>query len=318
MNLNFVKYNKVFFLLSIILVLFSLFIIFYLKPQFGIDFKGGSQFEIVVLTPEVSKEEITQILMAPEFDLFQLGTILVREIDNQKFLIRTRKISPTIHAQVIQEMRNQEIFIEDRGLTTISPIIGREMKQNSIIVIIVALLAMGTYIALAFYKLRKPIKNWKYAIITLFTLLHDITLTLAIVVILNYFYGLEITIPIIVAFLTILGYSINDTVVVFDRIRENLLKGEASIESKKQLKEGLKDKDRFNILVNKSLNQVFNRSLATSITTLLVLFVLFFLGGEIVKNFALVLIIGIILGTYSSFFIASQWLIILARKKEMN
>jgi preprotein translocase subunit SecF len=321
MTIDFVKYKNFFIFFSVISVVISLVLVFYLRPEFGIDLEGGSQFEIQLLTPAASAEEVNQLLTKPEFAGFHLGDILVRQVGNQEFLIRSEKITPTTHIGVIEEIRRQKIngqaiTLEARELVSISPIIGAEMQRDSVIVIIVALLAMLIYITFAFYKLKKPVKNWKYAIITIFTLFHDIVVTLGIIVIINYFYGLEITIPIIVALLTILGYSVNDTVVIFDRIRENLLQVEANIEKKKKGREFLDTESTFPFVVNKSLNQVVARSLATSITTLLVLFALFFLGGEIVRNFALVLIIGIILGTYSSFFIASPWLIVLGGKKK--
>ncbi|MBZ9572888.1 protein translocase subunit SecF, partial [Patescibacteria group bacterium] len=162
------------------------------------------------------------------------------------------------------------------------------------IVISLALTAILLYIAFSFRRISRPVKSYVYGLTSLIALFHDVLIPLGIFAVLGKFYGIEITIPIITAFLTVFGYSINDSVVVFDRVRENLLK----------LKE-----PTFGLTVETSLNQTITRSLNTSLTTLFVLFAIFFFGGETLKYFSFALILGIGLGTYSSLFLATPLLV---------
>jgi preprotein translocase subunit SecF len=156
-----------------------------------------------------------------------------------------------------------------------------------------ALLAITLYIAFAFRKVSRPVASWKYGIASLIALFHDILLPLGVFSVLGYLYNVEITIPIIAALLTVLGFSVHDTIVIFDRIRENIFK---------------RGMGEFEDTVNWSLNQTLGRSLSTVFSTLIVLFSIYFFGGETLKYFALALIIGITSGAYSSIFIAGPLL----------
>ena len=188
----------------------------------------------------------------------------------------------------------------EKRFNSIGPVIGQELKQKTIYAIFIALIVIVSFIAWAFRKVSKPIASWKYGIIAIVALFHDILIVVGVFVFLGRFLNVELNAPFVAALLTILGYSVNDTIVIFDRIRENL-------------KHYTPD---FAETVNKSVNQNLVRSIYTSITTLFVLLTLFFFGGESIKDFVLALIIGIISGTYSSIFLASPMLVTLERFKK--
>ncbi len=287
MNLNFLKYKKIYFIFSGTLILASLvcLIIFGLKP--GIDFTGGSILEIEYIEERPSNQEIKETLS----DL-NLGGVLIQPTGERGIIIKMKDISEDTHQEVIQKLKENK-GLEERRFESIGPVIGQELKQKTKIVIILSLLAIVLYIAWAFRKISRPIPSWQYGIASLVALFHDVLIPIGILSVLGKFYGVQITIPVITALLAVLGYSINNTVVVFDRIRENLLKQTGT----------------YHEIVNKSLNQTLTRSLNTSLTTLFVLVAIFFLGGVTLKYFALALILGIIAGTYSSLFLASPILV---------
>ena len=207
-------------------------------------------------------------------------------------LIRMKDISEETHQTVLQKL-SEDNEIEERRFESIGPVIGQELKEKTKILIVIALFSIVLYIAFAFRRLQRPLKSWQYGLASLLALFHDVLIPIGVFSILGKFYGVQITIPVIAALLTVLGYSINNTVVVFDRIRENLIRTVGG---------------NFTETVNKSLNQTLTRCLNTSLTTLLVLLAIFFFGGVTLKYFALVLIIGITAGTYSSIFLASPLL----------
>lgn len=184
--------------------------------------------------------------------------------------------------------------IEEKRFDSIGPVIGNELKKSAIWAIIIALIAIVLYIGWAFRRVSRPVSSFKYGIIATIALFHDILITLGVFSVLGYLYNVEIGIPFVAALLAILGYSVNDTIVVFDRTRENLIKS------------GIDD---FEEVVNKSVNETLIRSLNTSFTTLLILAVLYLFGGVTIKYFIVALLVGISIGTYSSIFIASPLLV---------
>lgn len=184
--------------------------------------------------------------------------------------------------------------IEEKRFNSIGPVIGSELKKSAVWAIVIALIAIVLYIGFAFRKVSFPVSSFKYGIIATIALFHDVIITLGVFAVLGHFYGIEIGIPFVAAILAILGYSVNDTIVVFDRTRENLLKS------------GIDD---FEKIVNKSVNETLIRSINTSFTTLIVLAVLYLFGGDTIKYFVVALMVGISAGTYSSIFIASPLLV---------
>jgi preprotein translocase subunit SecF len=188
--------------------------------------------------------------------------------------------------------------IEEKRFDSIGPVIGEELKSSAFWAVLIALVAIVLYIGWAFRKVSRPVSSFKYGIVAMIALFHDIIITLGVFSVLGYVYNVEVGIPFVAALLAILGYSVNDTIVVFDRTRENLLKS------------GIDD---FEEVVNKSVNETMIRSLNTSFTTLLILFTLYLFGGATIKYFVVALVVGITAGTYSSIFIASPLLVVWQR-----
>ena len=288
MSIKFLKYSKVYFVFSGILILASAVSLFYFGLKPGIDFTGGSILEVEYGETRPSNQEVRDALAG-----LDLGEFSVQPTDEKGLILRMKEIQEETHQETIARLRGIG-SLEELRFESIGPVIGRELKEKTGMVIVLSLVAILLYIAAAFRKLNFPAKSWQYGLVSLAALLHDALIPLGVFSLLGRFYEIQITIPVVVALLTVLGYSINNTVVVFDRIRENILR-----------KVG---KD-YQETVDASLNQTLARSVNTSLTTLFVLVAIFFFGGETLKYFSLILILGIVAGTYSSLFLASPLLV---------
>jgi preprotein translocase subunit SecF len=287
MNFNFLKYRKIYYLFSGILVIGSLISLFLFGLKPGIDFKGGSILEV-----EFEKRPENPVIQEKLKGL-ELGEIVIQPTNERGVILRMKEIDELKHQEILKNLQDLSQVTELR-FETIGPVVGRELTQKTKTVVVLAILAIVFYIALAFRKAAWLIKSWQYGLASLISIFHDILIPLGVFAWLGKFYNVEINIPFIVALLTIIGYDINDIVVVFDRIRENLLKRVG---------------ENFEETVNKSLNQVFSRSINTVLTTLFPLFAIFFFGGATLKYFSLALIIGLVSGAYSSITIASPLLV---------
>lgn len=296
MNIPFIKYSKLYYLLSIILAVGAVALIIVFGLRFGIDFLGGSILEV-----EFESRPDNPAIQEKLKDL-ELGEIVIQPAGEKGVILRMKEINETSHQNILQKL-GEISNIQERRFESIGPVVGRELRQKTVILIIVSLVALLLYIAISFRKVSKPLSSWQYGIISIVSLIFDVLIPIGVFALLGKFYDTQFNIPIITALLTILGYTINDKVVVFDRVRENLLKSR-----------GLE----FGDLVNKSLNETLWRSLSTGSCTLLVLVFIFLFGGETLKYFSLTLIIGIAAGTYSSLFLASPLLVSwLGRKKRV-
>ncbi len=286
MNIPFIKYRKFYYFFSGVLILGSIFslVVFGLRP--GIDFTGGSILEIEYRAERPSNQEVQGKLA----DL-DLGSIVLQPTGDRALILRMKDIDEETHQAILQRLGQ----VNEQRFESIGPVIGQELKQKTKFFTVLALLAIVLYLTFAFRKVSRPLSSWQYGLITVFVaFFHNLLIPLGIFSILSQIYPIQITIPIVVGLLTVLGYSINDTIVVFDRVRENLLRGR---------------EENFQDTVNSSLNQTLVRSINTSLTALFVLVAIFFFGGETLKYFSLILILGIICGTYSSIFIASPLLV---------
>ena len=293
----FINNRKIFDSFSIILSIAAIISIAVFGLNFGIDFTGGSVLSIQY------KNEV------PDFDVVRavleqcdLGEITLQKSEQTTLILKTKTLDERTHQEVAGRLR--ELAETEPGTETfesIGPVIGQELKAKTKIVIILALIAILIYIAYTFRKISKPVRSYIYGFTSLIALFHDVLIPLGIFALLGRFYNIEINIPLITAFLTVFGYSINDSVVVFDRVRENLLKFRTN---------------DFDQTVEKSLRQSLTRSFNTSITTLVSLFAIFFFGGASLKFFSLALILGIGLGTYSSLCLATPLLTTYLRFKE--
>jgi len=260
--------------------------------KLGIDFTGGGLMEVKFVTERPDVVEVQEKLAELELP----GGLQIQPTGLDKMILRFPTLENTTHNAIKDKLITEygaENVIEER-FEAVGPVIGQELRTKAVYSMIIVLIAIILYIAYAFRHVSRPIRSWKYGIIAIIALLHDILIPLGIFSILGRFAGVEVGLPFVAALLTILGYSVNDTIVVFDRIRENLARsGETNFEE----------------LVNKSVNQTLTRSINTSLTTLIVLLAIFLFGGVTIKFFVLALILGVLSGTYSSIFLASPLLV---------
>jgi len=297
MYFHFIKYQKIFYSLSIILVGLSIVSIFLFGLKLDIDFTGGSSLELNFKNQVPSLEELRKSLGS-----LNLGEISIQTIGDKGIILKMKDIGEETHQEILKILASKEAIEEgSESFQSIGPVIGQELKRKIKIVVFLTLPAILIYVALSFRRISRPVKSYVYGLAGIFALCHDCLIPLGALAILGRFHGVEITIPIVTAFLTVFGYSINDTVVVFDRIRENLLKSKEAT---------------FELSVEKSLNQTFVRSVNTSLTVIFVLFAIFFLGGETLKYFSLTLILGIFFGTYSSIFLATPLVVTFYKFRE--
>lgn len=288
MQINFTKYSKIYYIVSIILIVVSIVSLSMYGLKFGIEFVGGSNMQIEFQDQRPSNETIQNNLKS-----FNLGDIIVQPTGEKGVILQFKGVDEATHQQILAEI-NKTTPATEKSFQYIGASVGQELRNKTQLAIVVALIAITLYIALAFRKVSKPVSSWKYGITSLIALVHDILLPLGVFSILGHLYNVEITIPIIAALLTILGFSVHDTIVIFDRIRENILR---------------RGMGQFEETVNLSLSQTVGRSISTTITLLFVLISIFFFGGETLKYFSLTLIIGITAGAYSSIFLASPMLV---------
>ncbi|HOX60818.1 MAG TPA: protein translocase subunit SecF [Candidatus Magasanikbacteria bacterium] len=288
-----IKYKKYPFIFSGVLTVASIIaiLVFGLRP--GMDFTGGSLIEVSFTGSRPTAAEVRSSL--EEIDL---GTVVAQPVGDQGMIVKTRFISEDEHQLVLVELRKDfakgsEQVLESR-VETIGPAISSNLKDRAVASVIAVSICIVLYIAYTFRKVSRPMKSWQYGVTAIVALLHDILITVGVFAVLGKYMGVEVDVPFVVALLTILGYSINDTIIVFDRIRENLT---------------IEGTDNFSRTVNAGINQTIARSLNTSGTTLLTLFALFIFGGATIKFFSLALIIGVAFGTYSSVFVASALLV---------
>jgi preprotein translocase subunit SecF len=226
-------------------------------------------------------------------------------VDNgdQSFLVVFGSINETVHQQYISELTAQWPSFQELSFQSISSSVGANLRNASIIGIILVLIGISLYIAFAFRKASRPISSWKYGWITLMTLFHDVAIPAGMLAILGHFMNVQLNSDIIVALLVVMGFSVHDTIVVFDRIRENLLNH--------------RGKMPFATIVNDSVNQTLARSINTSLTLILVLLSLYFVGPADLKYFVLTLLVGVTTGIYSSIFIASPALVATSRNESV-
>ena len=283
------KFRKLYFIFSGALIAASIFALAFWGLRLGIDFKGGSLLfgEFSQKTP--SQEEILAI--AKPLDL---GELSVQPSGEREVILRFKEIDEAKHQQLLAGLNKMGGGFQEKSFESIGPSIGRELSANAFKAIALVLVLIVAYIAIAFRKVSRPLASWKYGVAALVALFHDVIIPLGLFAVLGRFYDIEISSGFIAAILTVLGYSVHDSIIVFDRIRENLIKHQGK---------------SFDETIDKSVNQTFTRSLNTSLTVILVLLAIYFLGGESMKYIALVLMVGIGVGTYSSIFIGSTLLV---------
>jgi len=288
MTFNFTKYSKLYYAISGILIIATIVSLGMFGLKFGIEFVGGSNMQVEFQNQRPANETIQSALKS-----FDLGEITVQPTGTNGAILQFKGVDEAKHQQILAGL-NKVAPVTEKSFQYIGPSIGQELRNKTELAIALALLAITLYIAFAFRKVSKPVSSWKYGIASLIALFHDVLIPIGVFSALGHFYNVEITVPIVAALLTILGFSVHDTIVIFDRIRENILR---------------RGMGQFEETVNISLTQTLGRSLSTVITVLFVLISIYFFGGETLKYFSLALIIGITSGAYSSIFIASPLLV---------
>lgn len=306
-----IQNRNIFFWISGVLMLLSVVFLGMWGLRLGIDFTGGTIWEIRI-SSTITPPELRHALEQDGFAVSSLqrtgeGNMLLRmnpmnELEHQRAMDLVRAFEDSRVAAdesaAGQGDTGGSLFQELR-FESIGPSIGTELKRKALMALAVALVAMIVYIAWAFRKVSRPVASWKYGVGATIALFHDVLITIGVFAVLGHFFNIEIDALFVSAILTVLGFSVHDTIVVYDRTRENLLRSTGA--------------ENFEDTVNRSVNETLVRSINTSLTTLLVLVTLYFFGGSTIKNFALALVIGIFIGTYSSIFVASPLLLVWLR-----
>jgi len=286
-----IKYKKLFVSISATLVVLSIASMVIFGLNLGIDFKGGSLLEV-----EYTNARPEQVVVEDSIKKLSIGEMLIQPIGETGYSIKTRDITEKERALIVQSLGDGAV---EKSFTSVGPSVGAELVRKSIISFILVSLGIIFWIAFSFRKVSKPVSSWKYGFIAIVSLIHDILIPVGVFAVISHFSGVEVDTLFVVAILTILGLSVSDTIVVFDRIRENIRVGHYKT---------------FEETVGKSLEQVYTRSIATSSTVIIALLALVFFGPSSTKVFAIMLTAGMFFGTYSSIFLASPLLVMVNKK----
>lgn len=285
----FIKYKNLFIGLSLAAAVASVgaIAIYGLKP--GIEFTGGSVMEIEYKNVRPDNDAIRQKIAGIE-----LKDVSIYANGEKGVTLRLENLDTETHGKLLEKLKETGEF-EEKSFESIGPSVGRELTGKMVLLVLVSLLAMLLYIAVAFRNVPGPVASWQYGVASFLILSHDVLVPLGIFALMGKYQGTQITIPIITALLIVVGYAINNVIVVYDRIRENLLRDH---------------KTDFAEISNRAINQTLTRQINTSLATLMPVFAIYFWGGASLQNFSLALILGIVTGTYSSVFLASQILLV--------
>ena len=287
-----IQKRKYFYALSIFLTIASVVALSLWGLRFGVDFRGGTLLEVSWSEGKVPDRSAIEEGLKK---VSGVESLVIQPSGNRNTLIRYASSDEAINEAVFAELKTKDEAIELVRSEFIGASVSESIKKNAIVALILAVIGIILYIAWAFRGVSHPVSSWHYGVQATIALAHDILITLGVFAFLGKFYGIEVGAPFIAALLTILGYSVNDTIVVYDRIRENLLRSGG--------------KEDFETVVNVSLNQTLARSFNTSFTVIIVLIAISVFGGESIRSFSLALLVGVTAGTYSSIYIATALLV---------
>lgn len=295
-----IRFRYFFYAFSAALVVASASVFLAWGLPLGIDFTGGSLLEVRFTggNPSAEREGAD---VTSSFSRFSIQPQIQR-VDDDSLVLRFPEMNEEDHRQLVTDLKEKNPTLREERFESIGPTIGNETREKSVVAMALVIGTILVYVAWAFRKLSHPLASWQYGLVTVVTLLHDVIVTVGFVVVLTHITGRDVGVAFVAALLTVLGYSVNDTIVVFDRIRENLSRATANVD--------------FGDLVNRSLRETFVRSLNASLTTILVLIAVLVLGGETVFVFLATLVGGIAIGTYSSLFLASPLVVDWAKKSK--
>jgi len=291
--------RKYFYIFSGTLMILSIVSLSTWGLKYGLDFTGGTLMEVKSSKLKVQSEEFKNTLQETG-----INDAVITPTQNDSMLIRYGNSDDEKNKAVLAKLHEKYSDIQNTCLDYIGPSISDELKKKAIWALGVAVLGIALYIAYAFRKVSRPVESWKYGVGAVVALVHDVLITVGVFSVLGHLMNVEVDSSFIAALLTILGFSVHDTIVVYDRTRENLLRSGSG--------------EDFSDTVNQSLNETMARSINTSLTVIITLLAIFLFGGETIKNFTLALLVGVTFGTYSSIFVASalmvDWWRFLVRK----
>lgn len=293
-----VTYRKIFYWIAAVAVGASVAAVAFFGLNIGVDFTGGALVEIRYI--ETAPE---QVQIESTLENIGVAGYSLRTAGDNGYILRTGVLGDGVREALPEALAmNGEHPVSIERFTEVGPTIGQELRNKAFIALSLAIIAIILYIAFTFRKVSKPVSSWVYGLLAIGALLHDIIVPVGLFAVLGHVFGAQVDVLFIMALLAILGYSVNDTIVVFDRVRENL---NTNLERGK--------KEEFALTVGRSLNQTFVRSLNTSVTTLLALIALFFFGPIATQDFALTLIMGVVAGAFSSLALATPLLVTIER-----
>lgn len=289
--LHIIQKRKYAYALSGILTIASVTVLVLWGLKFGIDFKGGTLMEL-----QFSKDPVPQVqeVEAALSDL-SLQSLTVQPTDDRGMLLRYLASDEAANEKVVAKLKALDANIKPLRTDFIGGSVSDQIKKNALSGITLSVIGIALYIAWAFRRVSGVVTSWEYGLGAVIALAHDIIIVIGIFVLLGKYYGIEVGVPFIAALLTILGYSVNDTIVVYDRVRENLMRSSR--------------KEDFEMIVNRSLNETLGRSINTSMTVIITLIAIVMFGGESIRYFGVALLAGVAFGTYSSIYIASALLV---------
>lgn len=293
--MNIISKKNIYFAISLLVIIPGLISLILWGLNLSIDFTGGSRMTFSL------PQKITQNTQSTITTTFQNDGVKVVTLQtsgnqiNDKIILRTTSIDQKKHLKLLTDLKGKLPQLQEQTFETIGPTIGSETTSNAVKGIIIASILIVLYIAWSFREVPKPASSWRFGISAIIALLHDVLVVVGIFSLLGHFFHVEIDSLFVTALLTVIGFSVHDTIVVFDRIRENLKRS---------------GNPNFSIVVNDSILQTLGRSLNTSLTVILVLVALLFFAGESTRWFVVALLVGVISGTYSSIFNASPLLVV--------
>jgi len=259
--------------------------------RLGIDFKGGTLMEVKFS----AEKNIQRDQLQGALSELGLNSLQIQATDNGAYIIRYAQSDEEVNDKAFASLKVLDAEAQQLRVDFIGGSVSGDMKKSAVTALALAIAGIALYIAWAFRKVSYPISSWQYGFGAVLALAHDIVITLGVFSVLGRFWGFEVGVPFIAALLTILGYSVNDTIVVFDRTRENLIRSSK--------------KEDFESVVNRSLNETLARSINTSLTVIIVLVAIVLFGGESIRHFGVALLVGIGFGTYSSIYVATALLV---------
>lgn len=287
--LNVLKYFKFWFAISAVTFIVAIAAIAVYGLNLGIDFKGGTLTQVSFPNSQPSTDEVKDVLQQAGY-----SDAIVQQAGTDQMLIRTQPQEKEEHDKLLKALSDKYGTVNEEQFTSIGPVIGKELATDAVYQLVLISLGIVLYIAYAFRKITRPVSSWRFGWSAIIALIHDLVIVIGVFAVLGHFFNVEIDSLFVTALLTVLGFSVHDTIVVFDRIRENL-----RLRAGQELSE----------IINSSISQTIVRSINTSLTVVFVLVALLLFGGESIRYFVTALLVGIVAGTYSSIFIASPLLL---------